>query len=310
MDLRWFRDLANLARTGHFSRAAELGNISQPAFSRRIKAVEGWVGVPLVDRSRHPVRLTNAGKRILEAGEQALDRLELERREVVEAASSPDTYVVTFGAQHSIGWRFYPAWLQAFEIAFGPVLSRLRADNLPDALADLRNHDLDFVIAYSSANAPSVGDDSRIESVVIGHDTLIPVCRMRPDGRPLFALDQTATEPAPFLHFGADAPISRHIEPLLARRGLLDRLRVVYENSMAGALRIRARDGAGIAWLPRSIVAPDIAAGLVTQTGTDGLEISLEVRLHRVRSHSNRLTRAIWAFLAVRENVPLLGNGG
>ena len=67
--------LENLARTGHFSRAAELSHISQPAFSRRIKAIEDWVGVALVDRSRHPVTLTSAGSQMLEAGRQALERL-------------------------------------------------------------------------------------------------------------------------------------------------------------------------------------------------------------------------------------------
>ena len=61
MDMGWLRDLNSLSKTGNFSRAAELNNISQPAFSRRIKALENWVGVRLVDRSSHPVKLTEAG---------------------------------------------------------------------------------------------------------------------------------------------------------------------------------------------------------------------------------------------------------
>ena len=50
--LQWFKDLGRLALTGNFSQAAHLNNISQSAFSRRIKALEEWVGTPLVDRSR------------------------------------------------------------------------------------------------------------------------------------------------------------------------------------------------------------------------------------------------------------------
>ncbi|MEM8871814.1 MAG: LysR substrate-binding domain-containing protein, partial [Pseudomonadota bacterium] len=91
-----------------------------------------------------------------------------------------------------------------------------------------------------------------------------------------------------------------------APEGLNERLQTVYENSMAGALRIRARDGAGVAWLPRSLVAPDLASNALVLTGDPVWVVDLEIRLYRVRDHSNRLTRAIWSFLAVREAIPLI----
>ena len=82
----------------------------------------------------------------------------------------------------------------------------------------------------------------------------------------MFDLDTEEVE-MPFLCFGDGAPIGQHLEPLLQSKGLNSRLRTVYENSMAGALRIRARDGAGIAWLPRSLVAPDLDAGFLVRIG-------------------------------------------
>ena len=300
MDFLWFRDLGHLAETGHFSQAAEKSHLSQPAFSRRIKAIEAWVGAPLVDRSKHPVTLTPAGRQMLEAGEQALTRLETERREIQESLSQPENYVVTFGAQHSIGWRFYPAWLQAFEEDFGPIISRLRADDLPNCVQDLRAHQIDFVIAYSSPYAAGIEDRDGIESVQIGQDSLVPVTKRREDGTPLFDLSAASTVPVPYLQFGQSAPISRHIEPLLHQYDLKRCLAVVYENSMAGALRIRARDGTGVAWLPRSLVTPDLDSGVLTLAGTLEWEVPLDIRLYRMQDHSNRLTRAIWTYLGVR----------
>ena len=300
MDFLWFRDLGHLAETGHFSRAAGLSNLSQPAFSRRIKAIEAWVGAPLVDRSKHPISLTHAGTQMLEAGEQALERLETERREILDSMSLPENYVVTFGAQHSIGWRFYPAWLQAFEEDFGPIISRLRADDLPNCLQDLRGRLIDFVIAYSSPFADGIEDRDGIESVSIGEDSLIPVAKARPDGLPVFDLSAQTTVQVPYLRFGSAAPISQHVEPLLHQYDLKRHLAVVYENSMAGALRIRARDGAGIAWLPRSLVAPDLESGVLTVVGQPEWEVPLQIRLHRLSEHSNKLTRAIWTYLCVR----------
>ena len=301
MDLSLFRDLDRLRQTGNFSQAAALGNLSQPAFSRRIKSLETWVGALLVDRSRHPVNLTEAGGQMLEAGLQALSRIERERSLILEAQSLPDKYVVTFGAQHSIGWRFYPAWLQALEQPFGPILSRLRADDLPNCMRDLKRGDVDFVIAYHAAGGPPTG---AMDSVVIGGDKLIPVSKPDADGKPIFEFDTPGIE-MPYLRFGDTAPIGKLLEPLLVKKGLLTRLRTVYENSMAGALRMRARAGDGVAWLPKSLVAPDLENGLLVRTGEADWDIDLEIRLFRNPQRSNRLTRSLWTFLEVRQGVPL-----
>lgn len=306
MDLSWFKDLGRLAKTGNFSQAALIGNISQPAFSRRIKALEGWVGTKLVERSSHPIVLTAAGEQMLEASKQAFERLDNERSQILEAQSLPDKYVVTFGAQHSIGWRFFPAWLQAFENAYGPIISRLRADDLPSCIDALAQREIDFVIAYESAYTKGTAPFQATESLSIGSDILVPVCKPGVDQNPLFAFDDPTGPPVPWLRFGEAAPITRHIDPLLDRAGIKSRLSVVYENSMAGALRIRARDGAGVAWLPYSLVAPDIEAGLLTNTGDEDWKIKLDIRLLRHHEHTNKLTREIWAFLSTRQQIPLL----
>lgn len=293
MDVMLFRDLDRLRQTGNFSQAAALGHLSQPAFSRRIKSLESWVGVTLVDRSRQPVRLTQAGEQMLEAGLQSLTRIEQERSQILEARSLPDKYVITFGAQHSIGWRFYPAWLQNLEDAYGPILSRLRADDLPNCLRDLKSGDVDFVIAYAGVNErPDKGTDS----LEIGTDQLIPVCKPDTDGTPLFRFGSKSVR-MPFLRFGDTAPIGAHLEPLFAAHGVAARLHTVYENSMAGALRMRARAGDGVAWLPRSLVAPDLESGVLVPTGNAGWDVDLSIRLYRDTTHSNRTTRAVWTFL-------------
>ena len=307
MDITLFKDLERLNQTGNFSQAAEINNVSQPAFSRRIKSLEAWVGVTLVDRSRQPVRLTVAGSQMLEAGLQACARIEAERSQILESQSLPDRYVVTFGAQHSIGWRFFPAWLQALEESYGPILSRLRADDLPNCLRDLKRGHVDFVVAYlgTDPNASDHVEVKAFDAVPIGRDRLIPVCKPTSDGSPLFDFEGNASG-VPLLRFGDAAPIGRHVDGLLASRNLVVRLKTVYENSMTGALRIRARDGAGVAWLPESLVAPDLSTGLLVRTGQPDWTVELEIKLLRNKTGSNRLTRSIWSFLEVRQSVSLL----
>jgi len=62
MELKWLEDFVSLAETRSFSRSAELRHITQPAFSRRIQALEAWLGTELIDRSVYPTRLTQAGQ--------------------------------------------------------------------------------------------------------------------------------------------------------------------------------------------------------------------------------------------------------
>lgn len=301
MNFDWFRDLSNLAQTGNFTQAAELSRISQPAFSRRIRSLENWAGITLVDRSRQPVCLTNAGVQLLEAGLQALTHIDSERRQILAAHALPDKTIVRFGAQHSIGWRLFPAWLQQLEACYGPVISRLRADDLPACLQDLEAGLLDFVFAYQSEHSQPARDyrlesELPIESIVIGHDRLMPVSRPDDNGAPCHDLSVEADQ-IPYLRFGDSAPISLHITPMLIEFGLDKRLNATYENSMVGALRLRACEGDGVAWLPATLIRPDIENGSLVRAGDQYLDIPLDVRLFRLPAHSNHLTREIWAFL-------------
>ena len=60
MDTTWFEDFLAVVEEGGFTRAAERRAVSQPAFSRRIKALEDWVGASLFDRATHSVQPANA----------------------------------------------------------------------------------------------------------------------------------------------------------------------------------------------------------------------------------------------------------
>lgn len=297
LDISLFRDLEFLKKTGNFSQAATLANISQPAYSRRIQGLESWVGTTLVDRSRQPASLTDAGQQMLESGLQALQWIEQTRNQILESEKQQDNVVITFGAQHSIGWRFFPAWLQAFEIAYGPIQSRFRAEDLPDCLRELDAGDVDFVIAYERAGKTI---SKAYESIAIGTDQLIPVCKPAANGGPLYLFD-SANVSVPYLRFGQSAPIAAHLAPLFKQYRIGRQLRMVYENSMAGALHFRARAGDGVAWLPRSLVAPDLANGLLVQAGEKEWTVDLSIRMLRNQSVSNQTSDSIWSFLKEHE---------
>ena len=121
MDFQWFDDLAAVQETGHFSLAEQKSHISQPALSRRIKALEDWAGFSLVDRRSRPVRLTPAGEQILDVALSSFKRLADERNILQHSNLMADHYVVRFAAQHSVAWRFFLIGCKALKIASGQL---------------------------------------------------------------------------------------------------------------------------------------------------------------------------------------------
>lgn len=82
MNLRDLRYLAALARYKHFGKAAEACFVTQPTLSAQIKKLEQYLGVPLVERNRRNVRLTEVGELIA----QRAAAIDAEAENLVELA--------------------------------------------------------------------------------------------------------------------------------------------------------------------------------------------------------------------------------
>ena len=73
MNLKQFKYILTLNAEGSFSRAAESLGISQPSLSQYVKNIEKELGIELFLRTGSEVRITDAGKRYIEAGRKILD---------------------------------------------------------------------------------------------------------------------------------------------------------------------------------------------------------------------------------------------
>src|SRR5688500_16966065 len=72
MDLRQLRAFVAIVDATGFARAAARLNVSQPALSRQIHALESDLGVMLFDRTRRRVQLTADGEDLLERSRHVL----------------------------------------------------------------------------------------------------------------------------------------------------------------------------------------------------------------------------------------------
>ena len=84
----------------NFTRAAARLHTSQPSLSQQIRQLETAVGVPLLERSRHHVVLTSAGRIFLREAKEILGRVEHAGRLAKQAADgrAGDLSVGTFPA--------------------------------------------------------------------------------------------------------------------------------------------------------------------------------------------------------------------
>ncbi len=107
MTLTELRYLVALSETGHFRKAAEQCNVSQPTLSIAIKRLEEELGIPLFERSRHKVTATPIGERIIS---QAVTILQ-ETQNLVQLAQQgkdPLGSIMSVGAIYTVGPYLFP----------------------------------------------------------------------------------------------------------------------------------------------------------------------------------------------------------
>ena len=89
LELRHLRYFVALADAGSFTRAAEKIFIAQPTLSQQIRRMEEIVGTPLLQRRREGLRLTTAGRVLLDGSRNVLALVDQEVSRTRQVATCP-----------------------------------------------------------------------------------------------------------------------------------------------------------------------------------------------------------------------------
>jgi LysR family transcriptional regulator, hypochlorite-specific transcription factor HypT len=304
METKWLEDFVSLAETRSFSRSAQLRHVTQPAFSRRIQALEAWAGTDLVDRSSYPTRLTPAGETLYSQSLEMLQALQ-STRAMLRGHSSAGHDVIEFAVPHTLAFTFFPAWVSALRESFGPIKSRLIALNVHDAVLRLVEGGCDLLISYHHTSQPLQLDADRYEMVTLGREVLAPYCKADADGEPVFKLPGTAAQPLPYLGYAPGAYLGRVTDLILKQSGEAIHLDRVYETDMAEGLKVMALEGHGVAFLPNSAVKKELKSRRLVAAAPasmQGLEMAMELRAYREkpvgREAPKSAAQALWDYLA------------
>jgi DNA-binding transcriptional LysR family regulator len=306
METKWLEDFVSLAETRSFSRSAQLRHVTQPAFSRRIQALEAWAGTDLIDRSSYPTRLTPAGETFQAQALEILAALQATRN-LMRGHRGVGQDMIEFAVPHTLAFAFFPHWIvelqRELSSGFGPLKTRLIALNVHDAVLRLTEGHCDLLLAYDHPSQPLQLAPERYEMLTLGQDTLAPFARADSEGRPVWRLPGSASAKLPFLSYASGAYMARLVEHILQAAPQAAYLNLVYETDMAESLKAMALEGHGLAFLPASSVRKDVRAKRLAAAGDAGAwELTMDVRLVRERPESARVVKpgaaALWEHLA------------
>nr|WP_176025031.1 LysR family transcriptional regulator [Brucella pseudintermedia] len=285
MNENWAKDFLALAETLNFSRAAVRRNITQPAFGRRIRALEEWCGQQLVDRSSHRLALTPAGELMLDAASDIVRRIDRLRHDLQAEARSEMTLV--FAATQALSFTFFPSWISH---AGKGVAVHLLADNMQACEALMEAGKAQFLLCHLHPEMPLDIAAAHYRSHVIGGDRLVPVAAVR-NGEPICSLDGVGT---PYLQFDAHSGLGRILDATLSTRIAQLDLVPVFTSHVAMALKSLMLDGRGVAWLPLSLLKDELAEGRCCLLGGGLMDVEMSITLIRPTHRMTRVAEAFW----------------
>ncbi|WP_110654735.1 LysR family transcriptional regulator [Salinicola halimionae] len=303
MELVWLEDFIALAEHGSFVRAAEARHITQPAFSRRIRALEAWMGVTLFARTPQGTSLTEAGRAMRGGALESANRLHRLREEVREVAGKT-ARTLQFAATHSLSFTFFPRWIRQVESGMPIEALQLHTESMAGCEQMLMQGRVHFLLSHRHPEVPMRLDPSQFMSRKIEQDTLIPMIGAElgrefgadNDGGSVTGFDfLTAGDPVvPYLAYTEASGLGRIVAHRLRRDGEFDSREPLFTSHLAAVLMSMALENKGLAWLPLILAEAEWREGhLVRALGPDW-DIPVEIHITRAKATLPASAEAFW----------------
>ena len=292
MDLNWIDDLLSLTETRSFSRSADARHIAQSTFSKRIRALEEWVGAELVDRRRYPVELTAAGLLVASCGRDVSRKLSDMKSLFQPATGRRPT--VRIAAGHVLASHFLPAWWRSGTVQLTQAHMSVYPANIHESALALIKGECDLLLAYHHDVIGLGLDTDAFEAIDVGDDFVVPVSVPAAGGAPLHKLPGSRMNPANVVQYSKGAFFHRVVSHILDTTPLTTHLHTRCESDMVEVVKALALAGNGMAWLPRSCVARELAEGSLLYAGGGSYEARLAIRCWRSRTRHDPIVDQVF----------------
>lgn len=296
MEIRWLEDFLALARTRHFSRAAEMQHVSQPTFSRRIKLLEEAMDTTLVNRQTLPLSLTPAGEQFRDMCERMTRDLR-DTRDRLAAIEEAAVRRISVGSTQGLFSHFFSQWADRTGLRDRLAIN-LESTNWigEDFLDALDNGDVDLVLCYWHDDLPwrQRLDPQRYIWLDLEQERITPFTITQEDGTPRFTLPGTADQPVPAIAYHGRGFLSSAILARLSQNQEQAHLFPLNENSHSASIKALVKQGFGMGWLPHRMGAKSEHFGQLARAGDERWDVFVQIRLIRLRQPRSEDTLTLW----------------
>lgn len=292
MDLRQLRHFVAAAEEEHFSRAAKRANVVQSALSTSIRLLEEELGAQLFVRTTRQVRLTEAGRVLLDRARVVLDAAR-EAKEAVARVAGLEQGSLHLGATPSLpGFIDLPALIALFHERYPGIEVHLSQSNARQLLDRLLAAELDLAVLPMGEAPPEI----ETFKVVSERMVLIAAHGYRGARNGKVRLAELANES--FVDFESGWTSRRLVDGAFADAGVMRR--TAFEVSDLDTMIALVARGLGLAVVPKRVAETRRSVAAIE---IDGPEIRWElvVACRKSEERINNVPRAFMQLVAEQQ---------
>ena len=272
MELKWLEDLLVLLDEKSISRAASRRHVTQPAYSRRIRQLEQWLGVELVDRSTKPIKIRSSGLALEEEVRDLVNRFYALRNSVHETSER-----VTFVAQHTLAISMFPTLIREVKKQLPESSYRVVPANYEEC-ETLFYTEAELLLCYQTPQRHFDFSHKAVRRLNLGKDRLIPVASA---GLAAQFGELAPGMTIPLLMYQQGGFLAEALAGSCLPEMIRDyRVEAICESAFSASLKEMVLADMGVAWLPGDIIRREISEGSVVSYGAQLGEIDLDIVLH------------------------------
>lgn len=293
MEYKWLKDFIALKELGNFSAAAKDRFVTQSALSRRIQALETWIGVPLFDRATYPIELTEEGEKFVPYVEHLLQFINNTKSDFSRSVLKNERQI-RIDCLHSFSTTLVPEMLaenhemlQRYTISLNPSIHDL--ENQFQSLLEVSS---DFLITYYSTKIrPELLLEDQLQSMTLWYDKIVAVIS------PRLLEKLSADDSYPFLAYAEKTFLYNLISPLMLNSPV--QLHTTVEATLSNSLVKMALQGLGMTFVPLHAVKDELAQGTLIQPFDFDKNINAQLRILCYRSLHNKrdAVEEVWQHL-------------
>jgi DNA-binding transcriptional LysR family regulator len=234
-----------------FRKAAEALDLTQPAVSLQIKALEEQIGVQLFDRTGAHIALTKAGAVLLDYSQRAHSLL-AEAEQQIAALSGEQTGTLALGASTTIAQYVLPHLLGEFSRKHPRVQFRMISGNTELIVQAVETQ----TVALGLIEGPSRSRDLKTEPFL--EDELVLIVPTAHEWAEAKTIAPAAIGTVPLLMRERGSGTRKVIEMALTKCGLkLNALRIAMEVDSTEAIKSAVEAGLGVGFVSRWAISKD-----------------------------------------------------